>query len=100
MAGRQIDDINVFPAMSRRVWRCLIPRITPQGLQPVNKNAGKHEESVAGGPPGGPLPPDSDQYNAFRQRLKASGFTGEQLILIDDALRQCGLKISEHDQNT
>ncbi len=34
MAGRQIDDINVFPAMSRRVWRCLTPRFTPQGLEP------------------------------------------------------------------
>ncbi len=34
MAGRQIDDINVFPAMSRHVWWCLTPKITPQGLEP------------------------------------------------------------------
>jgi hypothetical protein len=32
-------------------------------------------------------------YDAFAALLKASGFTGTQLVLISDALREAGLEI-------
>ena len=68
---------------------------TRPGLRPTKENAGNEGIGVDGGTPGGTLAPNSDRYNAFCERLKASGFTGKQLMLIDDALRETGLQISE-----
>ncbi|MCP4507776.1 MAG: hypothetical protein GY826_15465 [Fuerstiella sp.] len=44
------------------------------------------------------LVPDSDQYAAFLDLLKSSGFTRTQLMLIDDALWETGLQISVVDE--
>ncbi len=54
--------------------------------------------SIKSGTPGGTLAPNSDRYNAFCDLLTASGFTGAQLMLIDDALRETGLQISDMDE--
>jgi len=65
------------------------------GLEPASKNTGSDDSHCISGTPGGTLAPDSDRYNAFCDLLTASGLTGPQLRLIDDALRKTGLQITE-----
>ncbi|MEO2017163.1 MAG: hypothetical protein ABGZ53_22640 [Fuerstiella sp.] len=47
---------------------------------------------------GGNIEPDSDQIAAFFDLLTAAGLTEAQLMLIDDALRETGLQISDMDE--
>jgi hypothetical protein len=46
-------------------------------------------------PKSGNIEPNSDQIAAFLDLLTSSGFTEAQLMLIDDALRETGLQITE-----
>jgi hypothetical protein len=64
-------------------------------------DATKHSGSAAlakSGNTGGNIEPDSDRYNAFRDLLTSSGFTEAQLMLIADALRETGLRVSVVDE--
>ncbi len=41
----------------------------------------------------GTVPPDSDCYSYFVRQLTEQGFTGPQLLMMNDALREAGLQI-------
>jgi integrase len=64
-----------------------------QGSNRTSKNIGSDDALGDGGTPGGTLADNSDQHAAFVEQLKAAGFTGTQLVLIGDALRESGLQI-------
>jgi hypothetical protein len=61
------------------------------------QNTGSDAHSADGGNHSGNIEPNSDQYAVFCERLKASGFTGVQMKLIGDALRESGLQIVASD---
>ena len=71
----------------------LVVQLTRPGLEPTSKNIGSDARSVDGGNHGGNIEPISDQYAVFCERLNEWGFTGTQLVLIGDALRESGLEI-------
>ena len=70
-----------------------LKRVPRAGFEQSNKNTGNAATAGTGGNTGGDIEPNSDRYDAFCDQLKSWGFSGEQLVLIGDALRENGLEI-------